>query len=137
MIKFKAPSGANVEIAIVEIGISWRLNKVVMAALGAGGFSKIFNAIPKEKNIDVMQVLEASPIIDALISVLTSEDVEEYVWQVLERCLYNGQKITRETFDPEKNRGDFIIVASRALWENVRPFWLPLISQFSETKKAI
>ena len=67
-------------------------------------------------------------MLDALIDIITSKEVEDMAFKCMERCTYNNEKITRDTFEKEERRGDFFPVAFKVITENIRPFMSRLLS---------
>lgn len=64
----------------------------------------------------------------------SSEKVEKALFVCLERCLYNGEKVTAETFEPVEARKDYYEIIIECLKGNLGPFFEPL---FLRLKKLL
>ena len=64
-------------------------------------------------------------------SAFSSLEVEKALWPCLTRCLYNGEKITPDVFEPDEARQDFIPACLEAVSDDITPFTKGL---FSESK---
>lgn len=62
----------------------------------------------------------------------TSEDVKKALWKCMEKALYNGQKITKDTFEAEEARQDYIDVCYHVLVRNIEPFMKGLFARLSQ-----
>lgn len=69
---------------------------------------------------------------NAVCRILGSRKVKDAIWICMKRATYNGLKITRETFEPEQSRADYITIAKEVLWFNLSPFFKSLALKFSE-----
>lgn len=113
--------------------------------------NRLFKAIAKEiQSVDISIGAKGSTVQDIfqlevsdqaintvknIISrLLSSDSVEEVLWQCMERATYNGVKISADVFESEKARGDYFIVAKEVLWFNLSPFVRNLGSLFREIK---
>lgn len=104
--------GAELEATMGSFEECERLYEAVMGELGGIDFEK-------ESTLGLFAKLSAS------------KSVKNALWPLLNRATYNGQRITRDTFEPEKERADFFPVAQEVLVYNLRPFFLNLGSQFA------
>ncbi len=86
-----------------------------------------------EKSFALLQAVKKSMIsVEDLIGLSTSEMVQEPLWACMSVCTYNGTRITRDTFDPEEARPDYLLVAQEVLLKNMRPFFQSLASGSKE-----
>jgi hypothetical protein len=138
MIKYQAPSGALVEINLVDFDTAYDLQTAIIKAIREGGLINV-------NEIDLSNVYSADwrPFAGMFMDVLISKEVKEMIFKVLEKCTYKDKKgeerITKETFEAEDRRGDFFDVAFKVATENVRPFWSRLFSRLQaevEKKKS-
>jgi hypothetical protein len=74
---------------------------------------------------------------DIFCSAFSSKKIEAAVWKCMERALYNDQKITMDTFEPEAARDDYITVVFEVAAENVRPFTKSLYASFAAITRMI
>lgn len=56
--------------------------------------------------------------------------IEKALEPCLKRCVYNGNKITEETFEPVEAREDYFDICVEVTKENVSPFTKSLFAQF-------
>ena len=68
---------------------------------------------------------------DAFCEIASSETVEAAFFECAGRCLLNGQKITRETFEEPDAREDYLPIAWEVIKFNLAPFFRGLASQLS------
>lgn len=81
-------------------------------------------SIKLDEKLDVASF--AGPAISGLLQLLQSEDVEKAAFVCMGKCLYNGQRITEATFEPEEARPDFLPVVQEVIKANVVPFFANL-----------
>lgn len=62
----------------------------------------------------------------------SSPVVEEKFWICAARCLYNGLKITKDSFEPVEAREDFTEVCLEVAKENINPFVKNLYARYLE-----
>ena len=125
MASFTAPSGAKVEVTISDYSTCFDLMKAVLKAVRSGG---VASKIPENLQLSdlgkfsEMDIKDLGGFADAVIDIITSKEVEELAFKCMERAIYNDQRITRATFEPEEARGDFIFVAFQVIKINLNPF---------------
>ncbi len=81
--------------------------------------------------IDGKDDINANLLKDVLCTALSSKKVEAAVWKCMEKCLYEGSKITKETFEPVEARADYLEILLEVALENVTPFTKTLTQKFS------
>jgi len=111
------PSGATLEIQIASFAVGNSLFKTLCrefknSGVLAGGITLKNIA---DKDISVL----AGPVLQAA----GSDDVERCLWECFKTCLYNNTRITRDTFEPEEARGDYLKAAWEVLKTNLAPFF--------------
>lgn len=111
-LKKKLESGAELEVTMAGFEECMNLDEAVKAELAGIDFDK-------ESTITFYAKLSGS------------RRLKEALWPCMLRATYNGQKITKETFEPEQARADFFPVAQEVLVFNLRPFFQGLGSQFA------
>lgn len=111
--------------------------------------TKIEKALLKE-NIDVANVdidfdkIRKGIIDMAVISSLSkvmmiidsSDEVHKAIFVCLERCLYNSEKITLETFEPIEARADYYEILMACIKENLSPFLKTLFAKLPKKPKS-
>ena len=71
------------------------------------------------------------------LMVASSDAVEVALYKCLARCLYDGQKITKKTFDPIETRQDYPAIAAACGRENLSPLWPGLLSLLEELSQIV
>ncbi|AWI10313.1 hypothetical protein [Ereboglobus luteus] len=112
------PSGATLEVQIASFATGNSLFKTLCRELKNSGVLAtsglaLANLAGKDISIIVGPVLQAAG----------SDDVEHCLWECFKTCLYNNTRITRETFEPEEARGDYLKAAWEVLKTNLAPFF--------------
>ena len=129
------PSGAEAEIQMASFDVCNRLLKSVMkevegvpVSLGLRGAG-----IDTSKMTD-----EALNTIKSVIArLISSEKIEDVLWECMATVLYKGKRVTKETFEPGEARADYLPLAKEVLVHNLGPFFKNLDSMFPFlTKKS-
>jgi len=87
--------------------------------------------------------MDISQLKDIVIKVATSDKVQEAIWKCMESCTYQGVndsagiKITKNTFESEDARADFLLVVWEVATLNLVPFFKNLGSLLSSPSKAM
>ncbi len=129
------PSGAVLSLKIAPFSSSSRLLKAI--ALEAKGVALGFKIELGIGDPKVMlaklatQDLPVDLIKDALCQIIASEAVESALNDCLSRCLYAGQAITRDSFEPERARQDYFPATWEVMKLNLSPFFAGLASMSS------
>lgn len=102
-----------------------------MASFSDG--TKLFKTIVNEvKLVDVdlsgldvggLAGKDINSIKNLIFQLLGSDAVEAAFFQCAGKCLHNGQKITRATFDTPDTRGDYLPTAWEVIKFNIAPFF--------------
>ena len=124
MKKVKLPSGAELAITVAPFADSKELYQACLDEL-------------KNIKIDGGQELDYNFIKDIFCSGFASKKIEEKIWKCLSRCLYNDLKITEETFEDEKARGDYFDILFEVTQANILPFTKNLYVKFSQIRLAM
>lgn len=114
--QLKLPSGRSLEITEASFGEAKALYQAIcaeMLRLSIGGAADLGDLM---KNVLCIGI--CSPIIEAALA------------PCLKRCLYEGARITPDTFEPTAAREDFNDICMEVIRENVGPFTKSLLSQF-------
>lgn len=119
----KLPSGAELKITLSDFETS----------------KALYQAIADEcKNIKMNPKDEVENLVKDLACVaLSSKKIEECLWKCMERATYNSVKITKETFEPEQTRDDYLAVCMEVARVNVLPFMKSLYAQFSHVLPGV
>lgn len=74
---------------------------------------------------------------DAFCVAVSSDKIQAALEKCLERCLYNGKKITEDLFEPVEARADYYRVCFEVAKENVLPFARDLYAAFSPLLESV
>jgi len=74
---------------------------------------------------------------NAVFQIVSSASIRPILWECMERVVYNGQKVTRATFEDDKAIGDYLTVAKEVLVANLLPFFPGASSKLSILGKVI
>lgn len=91
---------------------------------------KLAEADIKIETLDVAN-LDIGFLVAAILKVDGSKEFRARVFKCLERSLYNDEKITKDTFEPVENRGDYYPIVIECLKVNVLPFFYPLLGKWT------
>ena len=119
MKKVKLPSGAELAITVAPFADSKDLYQSCLEEL-------------KNLKIDGKQELDYNFVKDIFCAGFASKKIEEKIFKCLSRCLYNGLKITEETFEDEVARGDYFDILFEVTQANILPFTKNLYVKFSQ-----
>lgn len=91
----------------------------------------LYQALLSEiKDVSAPGQMEIREAVTRLLCVgFSSKKIEAAVWKCMERCLYQESKITVDSFEPASARGDYILVVTEVVLENVTPFGKSLYAQ--------
>lgn len=129
--KFTLQSGAKLQVTIASFQEAKNLLKALMKA--AAGIP--LGANPLDMDVTVLK--------DALINAATSDEVEQALWVCLDRCLYEGLRITPDLFDNAqmgaKIRKDYFAICAKVVEVNCGPFFeqaLSALKGLADKKKS-
>lgn len=118
MQKVDLPSGAVLEITLAPFADAKALYQAVLDELKGLKFNP-------EDEIDV------NFIKDLFCSGFSSKKVEAALDLCFKRVLYNGQKIDKDTFEPEEARQDYLMACIEVAKANILPFVKSLFADYS------
>ncbi len=110
MTEISLPSGATATINVAAWRDAKRMKNAIERELAASG----------GLNIPTVLLVDSSDAVDAAI------------WPCLVRCLYNGEKITEQTFDKSSARADYYDIVIACVKENLGPLAQSLLSKLAE-----
>lgn len=113
-------SGAKLEIQLASFENGHRLLKAIMKEVEG---IEINAGLNTEINLSVIKNIVAK--------IIYSENIESALWACMNVVLYDGKKVSRETFEDENARADFLIVTKEVLVYNLTPFFKNLGSALS------
>lgn len=124
MIKVKLHSGKELKITLAPFTEARKLYQVIAGELKGikmSGSTEIDYSLGK----------------DVICTLLESKRIEKALAKCMERCLYNGLKISDATFEPEEARGDYLMICTKVAEANIRPFVKSLSVEFSGIVEAL
>jgi hypothetical protein len=128
----KLPSGATLEVTMASFEEGEALLSAVAHEVGCVGinlgkdFSGFGDLAQKEVNSDMVNTMK-----NVVTQILKSRPVKDAVMVCAKRALYNNQHITKETFEPETARQDYLVVLKEVAWFNLLPFFQGINSKLS------
>lgn len=120
MRKDTMPSGAVLEVGIAPFAVAKALYQAVLREL-------------RHISIGTGKPDMAELWKDVFCVGFASNEIEEAIKPCLARCLYDGEKITDASFEPEDRRQDYMQVLMEVAKDNIGPFAKAL---FATWKKA-
>ena len=133
------PSGAKLVITLSDFEICDRLLIAVTKELESVGINlglKNGN-LSDFMNMELDKDAALNTLKNTIMRLASSTLIRPVLWECMGRAVYNGQKVTQQTFQGEKERGDWPIVASEVLKANLLPFFPNLSLPFSTLEKVI
>lgn len=132
-------SGAKLVITLADFEVCDRLLIAVSKELEGVGISLGLKSgsMADFMNMDIDKDSALNTLKNAIMRLTSSTAIRPILWECLQRATYNGIKITPKTFEGEKERGDYLIVAKEVLVANLSPFFPGLSSKFMGGLKAI
>lgn len=123
----KLPTGATLKITLAPFADSKALYQAVLE---------------EAKAIQVSAFTDMSSVIkDSICIGLSSKKIEACLHECLKRCTYNSGsgdfKVDKDTFEPEKNRDDYIAVCIEVAKANILPFVKSLSVQYEHVLTMI
>lgn len=112
------PSGAILKITLSPFAISKALYIAVLEET-------------KGLHIDPEAEVDTNLFKDMFCVGFSSKKIEAALDKCMERALYNGLRITNDTFEPEEAREDYLSVCWEVAYANLLPFTKSLSRQFS------
>lgn len=110
---------------------SGRTLEIGLADFRAG--KNLFDAVIKEIKASKLDAESGKEnfLKDAVLSVLSSENVERALWPCMAKCLYEKNYITPNTFEDISAREDFLEICYEVGQENLIPFGKNLYAELS------
>jgi hypothetical protein len=136
-LKKDLPSGASIDITLGSFQEGHRLLKAVVVEV-----RKVQLTLPPGTGFNDFLSLELggeaiNVIKDLITGLIISPEVEDALWPLMGRSLYNGQRITKDLFENEKFRPDFLAVTTEVLVFNLKPFFENLASLWKNVQGKI
>lgn len=132
MVEFKtAARNASVMVNVANFDDAMELKNAVFREVSKEGIKieDFLNATGSTKEISLDQVVKTVMQIDS------SPFINAALFKCFMQCTYNGEKITKKTFDSAEAREDYYEIAIAVLKENLTPFFKGLLSRLGGLSK--
>lgn len=116
MEKVKLDSGKELSITAAPFETSKELFQVVMGSMQGIKFDG-----DAEMDINFFKEL--------FVVAASSKKIEEHIWACMDKCLLDKTRITKEMFEDEKLREDYMDVMFHVARVNIRPFMKNLFAK--------
>ena len=118
MKKLTLPSGR-----ILEVGLSpWETGENLYQTI-AGELLKMVSSAHQE--------LDESFILKIGLLVVSSKEVKRDIWACTPKCLIDGERLTRDHFEDEAHRDDYLLAMKEIAMVNIMPFMKSLYAQYA------
>lgn len=74
---------------------------------------------------------------DVFLTAIASPKIEACIWKCMERATYNGLKITKDTFENEDARDDYLTICYEVARKSILPFTKSLSAKYSQVLEAL
>jgi len=122
-------SGAMLKLSIAPFQDSMNLKNSIMREIAGSGLDIDididFKNLQKDQKIDVGALVKLIALVDS------SPSVNQALMKCLERCTYNGDKITAKIFETESAREDYYEIVLECLKVNLIPFFKGLSAKLN------
>ena len=117
IVSFTLPSGAKLEVDEAPFRVAESLNDAIMDE-------------GKKLVISGTDEVDYNFIKNVALTGFSSKPIKLALNECMKRALYNGLKITEDTWEPTEARGDYYLACFHVAEVNVRPFMKNLFAQF-------
>lgn len=134
MTEVKLESGAILHLQLGDLEQGCELLDAILGALVGVEVAGLGGDAAEKDQIESL-FADVFKLKDVIFRLVGSKAVREKLWPLMMCCMYQGSKenvpskITRTTFQPEANRGDFLIVEREVATHNLSFFFKNLGSQ--------
>ena len=124
-------SGSKIEVQRASWEVCNRLMKAVMREVETINIR--LGATPGMKSLAELQINDdvLNTIKNVATRLIASDAVEAILWECFKVVTYNDARITRDTFEPEEARQDYLPLLKEVLEYNLAPFFKSLGSMWS------
>lgn len=130
-------SGRELTLTLAPFSVGSKLFKVVLGELRTINIDVAKLDMNAELDLRKIDPRLIATIKDLFCEIASSDAIEASFFECAARCLLDGKKITRETFESPDTREDYLPVAWEVIKFNLAPFWRGLVSQLSTNEPAI
>lgn len=112
------PSGAELKIDVAPFAVARALYQVILEEM-------------KTVQIDPQQEIDANLYKDLFCIGFSSKKIEQALKECMKRAVYNGARISDETWEPVEARDDYMKTCLEIAKENIAPFVKSLYAEYS------
>lgn len=117
MKEFDLPSGAKLQVSLASFEDGKNLYQSILSEL-------------KSLRLDENEEIGVNLFKDLFITILSSKEIEKNILKCAEKALYNKSRISKETFEPEDARQDYIESLYHIAETNLSPFGKALYAKY-------
>lgn len=127
-------SGRSLSMNIAPLGVAGRLKRIFFAVLKSANIEispELVAAAVTRNPARLMAAIageDVNSVKNVFCALMASEELEDAVFDCMERCTLDGQNINRKLFEAEELRADLVPVAWEVAQINLRPFFEGLAS---------
>lgn len=118
MREVELPSGAKLSISLASFEDGKNLYQCIASEL-------------KSLKFDENEDVGVNFFKDIFLTALSSKEIEKLIMQCAKKALYNKERITQETFEPEDARQDYIEALYHIAENNLAPFGKALFAKYA------
>ena len=124
MKEFDLPSGASLKVGLASFEAGRNLYQIIAKEL-------------RDLKIDENEEIGANLFKDLFCTALSSKEIEKSIMACANKSLYNGSKISIETFEPEEARQDYIESLYLIAEVNLSPFGKALYAKYGQVFQEV
>src|SRR5882724_578984 len=125
--EYVLPSGAKLVVSPAPFADASALLKAILKAVQGLKLGKEIDIDPANPGAIFKDPSVFLAVIDKVLSVATSDEVETTLFKCFERSSYDGAKVTRALFDDPKlseaAREDYFTMSAKVIEVNCKPFF--------------
>jgi len=91
----------------------------------------------KQLKVDAKDELNVNFVKDIFCTLFSSDNIEQAVWACMDRAIYKGLKIDKDTFNSAENRVDYMAICKEVAMFNIAPFTKSLYAEFEPLLKMV
>lgn len=124
-------TGRELQLGLAPFAVGSKLFKTVLGELRTINIEATKLDLNMELDLRKIDPRLINTMKDLFCEIASSDAVESAFFECAGRCLLDGKKITRETFESPDMREDYLPVAWEVIKYNLLPFFRGLASQLS------
>ena len=99
----------------------------------------LYQAVLEEaKPIQFNTNLEVGTIIkDVFCTAFSSKKIQACIWKCMEKCLYNGERVTKSTWEPVEARSDYMAACLEVAIKSISPFTKDLFAFYGKALEKL